>query len=283
MATVQDQIRRSCAWMIVGISIACQSSSSCFVTNGLQIGQQAFRLARGQLRHPERFGREIFPHVRDGEGQRRRRRVHQTTDLRTRSIEAINRRPTIGKWNGTSSGHRVRERRTSKNAASSWTPSGRAIAHSYQSRKVGAHVTFVISSLPNVIFDGYFTRFSSQVRGVSPLTTAINLIQDAYEGVDFNLAKAKVHAIFGLAIMRDFTGFTDQEEVAGWGGASGVKTGATENEKTAETSTDGTKSITASLQEIKPNEMMLVDMDTKGRLDTIGAHPIRRVPRFTAM
>lgn len=54
-----------------------------------------------------------------------------------------------------------------------------------------------------VIFDGYWTRFSSQFRGVSPLSTAINTVQDIHEAFEFNLIKAKMHALFGVAITRE--------------------------------------------------------------------------------
>lgn len=115
----------------------------------------------------------------------------------------------------------------------------------------------------NVIFDAYWTRFSSQVRGVSPLSTAINSIQDVYEGVDFNLAKAKVHALFGIALMRDYAGGTSSGETANeWGAASGVSGTGSEDEGSS-------AAISASLQEIKPNEMLMVDMDTRGRIDTV--------------
>lgn len=137
--------------------------------------------------------------------------------------------------------------------------------------KEGIQVVFDhLEQSENVIFDAYYTRFSSQVRGVSPLSTAINSIQDVYEGVDFNLAKAKVHALFGIALMRDYSGAsTDQEEVYEFGGASGITQGLTESADGAPTSDAGTKQIEASLQEMKPNEMLMVDMDTKGRIDTI--------------
>lgn len=114
----------------------------------------------------------------------------------------------------------------------------------------------------NVIFDAYWTRFSSQVRGVSPLSTAINSIQDVYEGVDFNLAKAKVHALFGIALMRDYAGANTPGEVAAeWGAASGVQ--GAEGEEAV------TEPISAKLQEIKPNEMLMLDMDTRGRIETV--------------
>lgn len=54
----------------------------------------------------------------------------------------------------------------------------------------------------NVIFDAYFTRFSSQDRGISPLSTAINTVQDLGESFEANILKAKLTALFGIAIMR---------------------------------------------------------------------------------
>ena len=67
----------------------------------------------------------------------------------------------------------------------------------------------------NIIFDGYWSRFSSQFRGVSPLSTAINTVADLHESFEYNLVKAKMHALFGVAIMRDAMGTSDM------GGASG--------------------------------------------------------------
>lgn len=122
----------------------------------------------------------------------------------------------------------------------------------------------------NVIFDAYYTRFSSQIRGVSPLSTAINAIQDLYEGMEWNLLKAKIHAFFGVAVMRDYYGAeSDQEEVSQLGAASGINTGYDEAVTGASSTTAGTKTISSSLQELKPNQMLMVDMDTKGRIDTI--------------
>lgn len=60
-----------------------------------------------------------------------------------------------------------------------------------------------LESATNLIFDGYWNRFSSQFRGVSPLSTAINTVQDIHEAFEFNLIKAKMHALFGVAVMRE--------------------------------------------------------------------------------
>ena len=70
----------------------------------------------------------------------------------------------------------------------------------------------------NVIFDAYWTRFSSQFRGVSPLSTAINMIQDIHEGFDFNLIKGKMHALFGVALIRAATESTSNYSGAGGAG-----------------------------------------------------------------
>lgn len=54
----------------------------------------------------------------------------------------------------------------------------------------------------NFWLHGNFDRFD-QYRGVSPLVSSINSMQDVYEGVDFGLAKLKVEQLFALAIFRE--------------------------------------------------------------------------------
>ena len=76
----------------------------------------------------------------------------------------------------------------------------------------------------NVIFDAYWTRFSSQFRGVSPLSTAINTVQDIHEGLEYNLVKGKMHALFGIALMRKADGTSG---LGGAGGATAETEGAT--------------------------------------------------------
>jgi capsid protein len=98
----------------------------------------------------------------------------------------------------------------------------------------------------NVIFDAYWTRFGSQFRGVSPLSTAINSIQDISEAFEFNLVKAKMHALFGLAIMRE----TDGED--GFGGAGGA---------TAETS-GSAQAATGTSQDLNPRAVNLLDLNS---------------------
>jgi capsid protein len=98
----------------------------------------------------------------------------------------------------------------------------------------------------NVMFDAYWTRFISQYRGVSPLSTAINTIQDLHEGFEFNQIKAKMHALFGIAITRK-----DDAGDGTLGGAAGA---------TAETSS-ATANATGTTFDIDPRSINLLDMN----------------------
>lgn len=53
----------------------------------------------------------------------------------------------------------------------------------------------------NLLLHGFFDRFD-QVRGVSPITSSLNALQDVYEGFDYALAKLKVSQLFGLVTYR---------------------------------------------------------------------------------
>jgi len=50
-----------------------------------------------------------------------------------------------------------------------------------------------------ILLHGYFDRFD-QVRGITPVASGYNSIQDTYEGVTYALLKAKVAQLFGLKI-----------------------------------------------------------------------------------
>lgn len=54
----------------------------------------------------------------------------------------------------------------------------------------------------NAILNGYFDD-ADQVRGVSPLSSAINNLRDTYEGIDFALARLKIEQLFGLAVTKN--------------------------------------------------------------------------------
>jgi capsid protein len=53
-----------------------------------------------------------------------------------------------------------------------------------------------------IIPHGFYDRFD-QVRGVTPLSTALNSFRDLYEGRGYALAKAKIAQLFGLSIYRE--------------------------------------------------------------------------------
>jgi capsid protein len=59
-------------------------------------------------------------------------------------------------------------------------------------------------SAENLSLIGYYDRFD-QIRGVSPLSTALNPLRDVYENFDLALAKAKVTQLFALAVYREAT------------------------------------------------------------------------------
>ncbi len=59
-------------------------------------------------------------------------------------------------------------------------------------------------SAENFYMIGYYDRFC-QIRGVSPLSTALNPLRDVYENFDLALAKAKVTQLFALAVYREAT------------------------------------------------------------------------------
>ena len=108
----------------------------------------------------------------------------------------------------------------------------------------------------NVIFDGYWTRFGSQFRGVSPLSTAINTVQDIHEGFEWNLIKAKMHALLGIAIMRDPAG-TD-----GMGGAGG----ATSETASADATTADTE------LDLNPRTVTILDLNPGEKAEMLESH-----------
>jgi capsid protein len=106
----------------------------------------------------------------------------------------------------------------------------------------------------NVIFDAYWTRLSSQFRGVSPLSTAINTVQDIHEAFEFNLIKAKMHALFGVAVMRDAVGADGD-----FGGAAGATA-----ETAAATATDD-----GSTFDLNPRSINIVDLNPGEKIELL--------------
>ena len=59
----------------------------------------------------------------------------------------------------------------------------------------------------NVIQYGFFDRFATdQVRGVSPMISALAPLQDVYENFNYALAKAKVSQLFAVSFFREASG-----------------------------------------------------------------------------
>jgi capsid protein len=94
---------------------------------------------------------------------------------------------------------------------------GAALAYAVCKRSFGMDFQFErMVRAEWVCHHGYFDRFD-QVRGISPLAAAINTYRDAYEGMDYALAKLKIAQLFGLIFYRDAAvgvGLTSEEEDA---------------------------------------------------------------------
>ena len=82
---------------------------------------------------------------------------------------------------------------------------GRALAYTICSRRTYGGFEFE-RQVPasNLILHGHFDRFD-QVRGVSPIASALNPLRDVYENFDYALAKAKVTQLFAMAFTRAAT------------------------------------------------------------------------------
>lgn len=81
-------------------------------------------------------------------------------------------------------------------------PGGAALEYHVANRDKTGRLSFGrVVPAENVFFLANYDRFD-QVRGVSPLASALNTFQDVYEGFDYALAKVKVAQLFGLAVYR---------------------------------------------------------------------------------
>jgi capsid protein len=79
---------------------------------------------------------------------------------------------------------------------------GRAKAYAINRRLIwGGYQVERIVAADNLVLHGYFDRFD-QVRGISPIASALNPLRDVYEGFDLALAKSKVEQLFALAFYR---------------------------------------------------------------------------------
>lgn len=91
---------------------------------------------------------------------------------------------------------------------------GRPLSYGIHRRKGYLEKTFLrrVNST-NAFHYGFFDRFATdQVRGISPLVSALNPLRDVYENFDYALAKAKVSHIFALSVYRDASQETEDDE-----------------------------------------------------------------------
>ena len=114
--------------------------------------------------------------------------------------------------------------------------------------KTGKPVHDHFENADAVIFDGYWSRLTSQFRGVSPLSTALNTVQDVAEAMEFNLLKTKMHALFGIAIERDAKTTPD------FGGAGGSLTETADAEDTATDSNLDLNPRAVNMLDLNPGE-----------------------------
>ena len=143
---------------------------------------------------------------------------------------------------------------------------GRTLAYAITKRgeQGNQYIYDKVVQAENVIFDGYYTRFD-QTRGISPLSTVINMSQDVTEILEANALKAKIHALFGLAFMRENSTNQNYNDV-GYGD---------------ETSTTSTDSNPYDVQ-MNPKGILTLDLDPGDKIETIESRtPSAELVNFT--
>jgi capsid protein len=105
-------------------------------------------------------------------------------------------------------GDRVRDPRDAQERAKgTWvhgvrvSRGGRALAYCVHQRARVGRGEWTIVPARYVYAHGYYDRFD-QVRGVTPLSSALNAWRDVYEARDYAIAKAKISQLFGVAVTR---------------------------------------------------------------------------------
>lgn len=144
-----------------------------------------------------------------------------------------------------------------------------------------------LESEQNLIFDGYWLRYSSQIRGISPFAAALDGLKDLAEGFEWNLIKAKIHSLFGIAVMRnEIYGATTPEEVARGYGDAVMRTPialpqpgeamAPADFADAASSSPAIEAREAAKNrlpdEISPDSPLMLDLGQSDRVDTIESH-----------
>jgi capsid protein len=77
-----------------------------------------------------------------------------------------------------------------------------AYAISNRTRKGQKQLDRIVSA-KNILPLGYYSYKFDQIRGVSPLACAVNQLRDLYEVQNYEVVKAKLGALLGVAIMRE--------------------------------------------------------------------------------
>ena len=119
------------------------------------------------------------------------------------------------------------------------------------SRKFG-----MVARAQNILHRAYWPR-ANTVRGISRLSSALNTLQDLYEGFDYQLIKAKLHALFGVAVLSD-----------GVTGAAGFDVESTETEGTE--SDDDAGNVTHEIKKnwMKPGQATVMTMPSGTTFET---------------
>lgn len=118
-------------------------------------------------------------------------------------------------------GHRVRTPQNASAVSGDWVhgvrvgPGGKLLSVAvHTSDRTGLYKFEREVTAGNVIQFGYFDAFD-QVRGVSPLASAITQFQDVLEVSEYARAKAKITQLFALAITRETADFDDDDDGSG--------------------------------------------------------------------
>ncbi len=81
---------------------------------------------------------------------------------------------------------------------------GATLAYAIHNRRPGSSQFEFARTVParNAYLHAWYDRFD-QVRGISPISAALNWFRDVYEGFEYTLARIKIEQLFGIKITRD--------------------------------------------------------------------------------
>ncbi|HUX00225.1 MAG TPA: phage portal protein [Phycisphaerae bacterium] len=120
-------------------------------------------------------------------------------------------------------GDRIRTAGKSNKTPRDYNPE--QFTHGIEAMKSGKHIRYCIMARAGSSFEfetvlmsrfvipyGFYDRFD-QLRGITPLSSALNQWRDVYEGREYALLKAKVAQLFGLKLTTSSDGMTPQEPI----------------------------------------------------------------------